>query len=85
METNPKLDIALIKSRTTELPTVFILGRRGVGKTFLIKDLLWHYRDIHQGIVITPTKFDTFYETFIPKQSIHCEYKKDRRFPYFWI
>lgn len=72
----PKLDITLTKT-LTKLPTIFILGRRGVGKTFLIKDLLWHYREIHQGIVITPSEFDSFYETFRPKQSIHSKYKKD--------
>ena len=73
----PKLDIALTKNNNGKLPTFFILGRRGVGKTFLIKDLLWHYREVPQGIVITPSEFDSFYETFLPKQSIYSEYKKD--------
>ena len=70
-------DPSLIKNNHGELlPTFFILGRRGVGKTFLVKDLLWHSREINQGIVITSDKFEQFYEKFIPQNMIHHEYER---------
>lgn len=68
-------DPALTKNNG-ELPTFFILGRRGVGKTFLIQDLLWHSREFDQGLVITNDKFDTFYEKFIPPNMIYHEYER---------
>ena len=54
---------------------IVILGKRGTGKSFLTKDILYHHRDIPVGTVISPTEnANHFYGNFVPKIFIHDEY-----------
>jgi hypothetical protein len=56
---------------------VALIGKRETGKSFLIKDLLYHNKDIPIGIVISPTEPDNmFYESIVPKLFIHDKYKR---------
>ena len=54
---------------------VVFIGKRGTGKSFLVKDFLWHKRDIPVGAVISPTEVaNQFYGDFMPRLFIHPEY-----------
>ena len=47
-----KFDMSMIKGTHT----VVMIGARGAGKSFIIKDLLYNHRDIPIGTVISPTE-----------------------------
>ena len=54
---------------------VVFIGKRGTGKSFLVKDFLWHKRDIPVGAVISPTEeANGYYGDFMPSLFIHPEY-----------
>jgi hypothetical protein len=54
------------------------LGRRGTGKSILIKDLLWHHQDIPMVMALSHTDSMThYYEQFIPPILIHNEYSPE--------
>ena len=56
-------------------PVVVLIGRRDTGKSFLVRDLLFHHRDIPLGAVISGTEAGNgFYSAHIPKLFIHDEY-----------
>jgi len=56
-------------------PVIVLIGRRDTGKTFLVKDLLWHHQDIPVGTVISGTEMaNGFYAKHVPKLFIHDEY-----------
>jgi len=56
-------------------PVVVLIGRRDTGKSFLVRDLLYHHRDIPIGTVISGTEAGNgFYSTHVPKLFIHDEY-----------
>jgi hypothetical protein len=56
-------------------PVVVLIGRRDTGKSFLVRDLLYHHQDIPIGTVISGTEEGNgFYGTMIPKLFIHDEY-----------
>lgn len=56
-------------------PVIVMIGRRDTGKTFLIRDLLYHHHDIPIGTVISGTEAGNgFYSTIVPKLFIHDEY-----------
>ena len=56
-------------------PVIVLIGRRDTGKSFLVKDLLFHHQDIHIGTVISGTEAGNhFYENMIPPRFIHEEY-----------
>ena len=51
---------------------VVFIGMRGTGKSVLVKDHLYHHRDIPIGSVISPTEgANKFYSKFIPNIFIH--------------
>lgn len=57
-----KFDIKKIKDNSN----IFIIGKRGTGKSFLAKDILYYHRDISAGTVISPTEVaNYFYYKFI--------------------
>jgi len=41
--------------RENKGPVIVLIGRRDTGKTFLVKDLLYHHQDIPIGTVISGT------------------------------
>ena len=56
-------------------PVIVLIGRRDTGKSFLVKDLLYHHQDIPIGTVISGTEAGNgFYSTMVPKLFIHDEY-----------
>jgi guanylate kinase len=56
-------------------PVVVLIGRRDTGKSFLVRDLLYHHRDIPIGTVISGTEAGNgFYSSHVPKLFIHDEY-----------
>lgn len=56
-------------------PVIVLIGRRDTGKTFLVKDLLFHHQDIPVGTVISGTEAGNgFYGKLVPKVFIHEEY-----------
>ena len=66
-----KFDISTISS---DKVCVFI-GKRETGKSFLVKDLLYHHRKIPIGTVISGTEgANKFYSKMVPSLFIHEQY-----------
>ena len=56
-------------------PVIVLIGRRDTGKSFLVRDLLYHHQDIPVGTVISGTEAGNgFYCKYVPKLFIHDEY-----------
>ncbi len=56
-------------------PVIIMIGRRDTGKSFLIRDLLFHHQTIPVGTVISATEIvNGFYSSIVPKVFIHLEY-----------
>lgn len=56
-------------------PVIVLIGRRDTGKSFLVRDLLYHHQDIPIGSVISGTEAGNgFYSSHVPKLFIHDEY-----------
>ena len=57
---------------------VVFIGKRETGKSFLVKDLLYHHSSIPVGQVISGTEAaNQFYGNIVPKVFIHGEYKAE--------
>lgn len=72
-----KFEMSSIKFRPEENagPVVVLIGRRDTGKSFLVRDLLYHKQDIPIGTVISGTEMGNgFYSSHVPKLFIHDEY-----------
>lgn len=74
-----KFDIRSIrfKAQDTEKkgPVVVLIGRRDTGKTFLVRDILFHHQNIPLGTVISGTEEGNgFYGKLVPRVFIHHEY-----------
>jgi len=55
---------------------IVFIGKRRTGKSFLVKDLLYHHADIPVGCVISPTEMaNGFFGEIVPKIFIHDEYE----------
>ena len=66
-----KFDMSLI----TDDKVVVMLGKRGTGKSWLVKDMLYYHRDIPVGTVISGTEgANHFYSNIVPPVFIHDEY-----------
>ncbi len=62
-------------SRIRDDSVVVFIGKRNTGKSFLIRDLLWHKRNIPIGTVISGTEgANSFYSQIIPSLLIHEEF-----------
>lgn len=56
-------------------PVIVLIGRRDTGKSFLVRDLLFHHQDIPIGTVISGTEAGNgFFSAHVPKLFIHDEY-----------
>jgi hypothetical protein len=63
-----KFDMASLKDNSI----VVLLGKRDTGKSWLVRDLLWHHKDIPVGTVICPTEnVNPFYSEMVPSLFIH--------------
>ena len=72
-----KFDMRNISFKPTENkgPVIILIGRRDTGKSFLVRDLLYHHQDIPIGTVISGTEAGNgFYSSHVPKLFIHDEY-----------
>ena len=72
-----KFDMRHISFKADEIngPVVVLIGRRDTGKSYLVRDLLFHHQDIPIGTVISGTEAGNgFYSSHVPKLFIHDEY-----------
>jgi hypothetical protein len=72
-----KFDMRSITFRADEAkgPVVVLIGRRDTGKSYLVRDLLFHHQDVPIGTVISGTEAGNgFYSAMVPKLFIHEEY-----------
>lgn len=59
-------------------PSICMVAKRGSGKSWVVRSILSHFRDIPGGVIIAPTdKMNTFYGNFFPSLYIHYEYKSE--------
>lgn len=72
------INLQLKKFNVSKIPddkVIVMIGKRGTGKSFLIRDIMYHHRDIPVGTLISPTESSNhFFSNFIPKLFIHEEY-----------
>lgn len=67
-----KFDLSKVKDDKV----IVIIGRRGSGKSYLLRDIMYNHRDIPVGTVISPTESaNQYFGHFIPDAFIHDEYK----------
>jgi hypothetical protein len=73
-----KLNLRLRKFDMTKIKhdkVVVLIGKRETGKSFLVKDLLWHHQSLPCGTVISGTEgANQFYSKVVPPMFIHEEY-----------
>jgi hypothetical protein len=72
-----KFDMRWITFKADESkgPVIVMIGRRDTGKSYLVRDLLYHHQDIPIGTVISGTEAGNgFYAKLVPKLFIHEEY-----------
>ena len=63
-------------SSIAEDSVVIFVGKRCTGKSWLVRDLLYHHRKLPIGTVISGTESaNAFYSSIIPSIFIHGEYK----------
>ncbi len=68
-----EFDISNIK----EDSVITLIGKRRSGKSFCMKDILYHLRNIPQGIVMSGTEnSNSHYGTFIPPAFVHNGFDK---------
>ncbi len=66
-----KFDMARVRDDAV----VVFIGKRNTGKSFLIRDLLWHKREFPIGTVISATEgANGFYGKMVPSLFIHEEF-----------
>lgn len=70
-----KLELKKFNPAKIESDSVVVfIGKRNTGKSYCMKDILNHHRDIPAGIVISPTeRANGYFEKFIPKMLIYDE------------
>jgi Poxvirus A32 protein len=58
-------------------PAIVMIARRGSGKSWVARDIVFRYRHIPGGVVIAPTdKLNSFYKYFFPDLYIHYDIKE---------
>ncbi len=64
-----RADISSIRFERTDAqsgPVIGIVGQRGVGKTYCVRDLLYHFRDVPRIVVVSDSeRFCPFYASFV--------------------
>lgn len=73
-----RLNLKLRKFDMTKIKhdkVVVLIGKRETGKSFLVKDLLWHHQTLPCGTVISGTEgANQFYSKVVPPMFIHEAY-----------
>lgn len=58
-------------------PAIVMIAKRGTGKSWVTRDIIYHYRNIPGGIVLAPTdRVTPFYRLFFPDLYIHYDIKE---------
>jgi hypothetical protein len=74
----PTVNLRLSKFNMAMIPddcVVLFIGRRGTGKSWLIKDLMWYKQKFPIGTVISGTEgANAFYSAMVPSLFIHEEF-----------
>lgn len=66
-----KFDMSSMRDNANAL----VIGRRATGKSFLVRDMLWHRRDIPYCTVVSPTEsICPFYSDIVPAERVHDEF-----------
>ena len=66
-----KFDPSVIKSDSV----VVFIGKRNTGKSYCMKDILSHHKELPVGIVVSPTETaNNYFEKFVPNMLIYDEY-----------
>lgn len=64
-------------SSMADHPSIVMIAKRGSGKSFVTRDIIYHYRHIPGGAVIAPTdRLNHFYKYFFPDLYIHYDIKE---------
>lgn len=64
-------------SNMSENPCIVIIAKRGSGKTWVTRDLMYHLRDIPAGVVISATEeVNHFFRDFVPPAYIYSKYSQ---------
>jgi len=59
-------------------PSIVMIAKRGSGKSWICRALLYKFKDIPGGVIIAPTdRMNCFYGKFFPDIYIHYKYKSD--------
>jgi len=59
-------------------PSIVMIAKRGSGKSWIVRAILEHFRNIPAGIIIAPTdRMNCFYGNFFPDTYIYYEFKSD--------
>jgi len=59
-------------------PSICMIAKRGSGKSWVCRSILYSFRKIPVGLIISPTdKMRSFYGKFIPELYIHYRYKTE--------
>ncbi|MEM0354130.1 MAG: ATPase/DNA packaging protein [Thermoplasmata archaeon] len=59
-------------------PAIVMIAKRGSGKSYITRDIIYHLRNIPGGVVIAPTdRMNSFYKYFFPDLFIHYDIKED--------
>ena len=79
MRDGNKLPIRQFKlSDMVENPAIIMIAKRGSGKSWVVRSVMHHFRNIPCGIVIAPTdRMNPFYNVFFPDSYIHYAYKTE--------
>lgn len=57
--------------------SIVMIAKRGSGKSYIARDIIYHHRHIPGGIVIAPTdRMSPFYKFFFPDLYIHYDIKE---------
>ncbi len=72
-----KLELKKFNVRNIKDDSVILfIGKRNTGKSFLVKDIMSHFKNIPVGVVISPTEsVNHFFEEFIPGMLIYDNYE----------
>lgn len=57
---------------------ILFVGKRNTGKSTLVRDILWHHRNIPCGMVMSPTEeANEFYKGMVPDLFVYGDYDAD--------
>ena len=76
-----QFDIEILEKKnkkTLNHPVIAVIGKRGSGKSWAMRSIIYQLRNIPAGVVICPTeKVTGFYKEFFPKGTIFDHYTDD--------